>query len=223
MPVSTVEMPIVDLSKVAPADRGAEVDRRVQQDVLSPIRLVTGPPLRLSLLRLDSAEHVLLITIHHICSDAWSLGVLFREIETLYRAFSAGKEDPLPDQRLQYADFASWQRDRVQRVLGDQLPYWLDKLGGDPPPLTLPTDHPRPAVQSFRGASHAVDLSPSLSDALRSLSRRERVTPFVTLLTAFQILLHHRSGGDDIRVGSAVAGRSHTQLEDLIGFFVNTL
>ena len=223
IPTSTLAMPVVDLSTVAAIGRQAEVERRAREDVLRPLDVASGRPLRVSLLRFGEEEHVLLLTLHHIVSDAWSVTVLFRELEALYRAFSAGTKDPLPPLRLQYGDFARSQRARVDHFVADQLPYWRDKLGEDAGGVALPLDRPRPAVRSFRGSSHAVQLSPELSKAVKALGRQERVTSFTVLLTAFFVLLHQRSGSEAVRVGSAVAGRHSAETEDLIGFFINTL
>ncbi len=194
------------------------------EEAQRPFDLVRGPLLRLVLAQLDEREHVLLVTMHHIISDGWSTGVLIREVAALYEAFSAGKRPPLPELPIQYVDYAAWQR----KWLGDgtleaELAYWKQQLAGAPQLLELPTDRPRPAVQSYEGAIHWVALPKELSKALERLSQREGVTPFMLLLAAFQVLLFRYSGQDDVSVGSPIAGRTREETERLIGFFVNTL
>jgi non-ribosomal peptide synthetase component F len=189
-----------------------------------PLTLDRGPLLRVGLLRLDEQEHILLFTMHHIVSDAWSMGVLVREVAALYAAFSTGKPSPLPELRLQYADFASWQRQWLQgEVLESHVSYWKQQLDGAPKVLELPTDRPRPAVQTWRGARQSLVLSDNLTVALKALSRREGVTLFMTLLAAFKTLMHHYTAQADMVVGTNTANRSHAQTADLIGFFVNQL
>jgi len=176
------------------------------------------------LLKLDETEHVVLLTMHHIISDGWSLGIFLRELATLYEAFSCGKPSPLPELPIQYADFAAWQRRWLQgEVLESQLSYWRQQLDGAPAVLELPTDRARPTVQTFRGATSSFQLSQELSVALQSLSQQEGATLFITLLTAFKILLYYYTSQEDIVVGSPVANRNRSEIEGLIGFFVNTL
>ena len=161
--------------------------------------------------------------MHHIVSDGWSHGVFWRELAVLYDAFTTGQPSPLPRSLIQYADFAYWQQQWLRgEVLDTQLAYWKQQLAGVSM-LQLPTDHPRPAVQTFRGARHFLTLSPTLTQALKTLSQRHGVTLFMTLLAAFQTLLHRYTGQDDIAVGSLIANRNRVELEGLIGFFVNTL
>ena len=161
--------------------------------------------------------------MHHIVSDGWSLGVLIREVAALYDAFRRGEPAPLPPLAVQYADYAAWQRDWLKgEVLEQQLGYWTAQLGGLAP-LELPTDRPRPAVPSGRGDERIATVPAGLLDAVRALGRREGATLYMTLLAAFQALLHRYSGQDDIAVGSPIAGRDRPELEELIGFFVNTL
>ncbi|MBI4524345.1 MAG: amino acid adenylation domain-containing protein [Deltaproteobacteria bacterium] len=186
--------------------------------------LTQGPLLRSTLLRLGSQDHILLLTMHHIVSDGQSMEVLFRELSALYQAFSAGKPSPLHELPIQYADFACWQRQWLQgEVLEKQLSYWRQQLKGAPPVLELPTDHPRPPVQTYRGARQSLALSKTLSQALKALSRQEGVTLFMTLLAAFQTLLQRYTGQDDIVVGTPTAGRTRSEIEELIGFFLNTV
>ena len=161
--------------------------------------------------------------MHHIISDGWSMGILYRELSALYEAFLKGMPSPLPELPIQYADFAVWQREWLQgKNLEEQLTFWKEQLR-DITSLQLPTDHPRPPVQTFHGATHTVQLPKELTEALQGLSRKEGVTLFMTLLTAFQGLLHRYTGQDDIVVGTPIANRNREEIEGLIGFFVNTL
>ncbi|MBW4417924.1 MAG: amino acid adenylation domain-containing protein [Myxacorys californica WJT36-NPBG1] len=188
-----------------------------------PFDLTQGALIRAKLLRLDSTDHILLLTLHHIVSDGWSMGVMMRELGTLYTAFANGNPSPLPDLPIQYADFAHWQQQWLQGdVLETQLDYWRQQLAGLPA-IDLPTDRSRPAVQSYRGATQYLELSPSLTEALEHLSGQTEVTLFVTLLTAFQILLFRYTGQTDLAIGTPIANRNHSQTEELIGFFVNLL
>ncbi|HEY2739397.1 MAG TPA: amino acid adenylation domain-containing protein, partial [Thermoanaerobaculia bacterium] len=183
---------------------------------------------RAGLWRLDETEHVLLFALHHIVSDGWSLGVLVREVTALYAVLAeedtTERPSPLPELPVQYADFAAWQRSWLSGdVLEGELQYWRDRLSGAPPVFALPTDRPRPAVQSFRGAVRPLSLSPALSAALTDLSWRQGATLFMTLASAFSALLSRLTGQDDFTLGTVVAGRRHLETESLIGFFVNTL
>jgi hypothetical protein len=188
-----------------------------------PFDLSRGPLVRAGLIRLSEAEHIVQVTMHHIASDGWSLGVLIREVSALYEAFRAGQPSPLPDPAVQYADFAAWQHRWLQGdVLRQQLDYWTGQLAGLPP-LELPGDHSRPAVPSGRGGERYATIPKDVLDAAKALGRQEGATLYMTLLAAFQALLHRYSGLDDVAVGSPVAGRSRAEAESLIGFFVNTL
>jgi amino acid adenylation domain-containing protein len=219
-----LELPLTDLSGLPSPEREAEARRLALEDALRPFDFARGPMLRAGLLRLGAEEHVLSLTLHHIVSDGWSMGVLVREVAALYAAFAAGRPSPLEELPIQYADYAEWQRSWLEgEVLAEQLSYWRGQLAGAPPALELPTDRPRPAVQSFKGAYEAFSLSEELSDALKQLCQREGVTLFVTLLAAFQTLLYRYTGQEDIVVGSPVANRNQTAAEQLIGFFTNTL
>jgi amino acid adenylation domain-containing protein len=219
-----IELTVIDLREWPEAQRDAEAQRWLEKEAQRPFDLVHDRPLRATLLRLDATEHVLLLTTHHIASDGWSTGVLISELVALYDAFADGQPSPLRELPIQYADFALWQRDWLQgEVLEAQLAYWRQQLGGSLPVLELPTDRPRPAVQTYRGAKQSLLLPKTLMEALQALSRREGVTLFMTLLAAFQTLLHRYTGQDDLLVGSPIAGRTRIELEGLIGFFVNTL
>ncbi|HEV3050732.1 MAG TPA: condensation domain-containing protein, partial [Longimicrobium sp.] len=217
-------LPVEDLSALGDADREAAVERRAGEEARWAFDLAAGPLFRAVLLRLGSDEHVLLLTVHHIVSDGWSMGVLYRELSALYEAYREGRDSPLPELGVQYADFAVWQREHLRgEVLDRQLAYWKERLAGAPELLEVPTDHPRPAVQTFRGAYERIELPLELLERLQALARSEGATLYMTLLGAFQVLLGKYSGSDDIVVGSPAAGRTRKEIEDTIGFFVNTL
>jgi len=201
-----------------------EAEREQEAEAQAPFDLSVGPLLRVRLLRLAAEDHVLLLTMHHIISDGWSMGVLIREVATLYAAYVKGEPSPLPELTIQYADYAVWQREWLQgEVLEEELKYWREQLGGELPVLDLPTDRARPEVQTYRGAQRSFSLSASLSHGLQQLAHAHSCTLFMTLLAAFQTLLHRHSGQEEIVVGSPIAGRNQTEIEQLIGFFVNTL
>ena len=222
-PAFNLPLPVVDLQELPEREREIQVRTLAREEAQRPFDLAQGPLVRTTLLRLAAEEHVLLLTMHHIVSDGWSQGVFWRELQALYEAFATGKPSPLPELSIQYADFAHWQRQWLQgEVLEAQLAYWKQQLAGLST-LQLPTDRPRPAVQTFRGARHPVVFSPPLMQALKALSQQHGVTLFMTLLAAFQILLHRYTGQDDIVVGSPIANRNRSEIEGLIGFFVNTL
>jgi len=219
-----VELPVTDLSHLAEGEREAEVARQVGEAMQGAFDLQRGPLLRLRLLRLAEDEHVLLLMMHHIVSDGWSVGVLVREVTTLYKAFSEGAPSPLPEPGLQYADYAAWQREWLRgEVLEGQLSYWREQLSGAPVELELPTDRRREAEPSRRGRRQGFRVGLDVTRGLRELSGREDVTIFMTLLAALQTLLHHYSGQEDVVVGTAIANRMRPEVEGLIGFFVNTL
>ncbi|MEA2560961.1 MAG: hypothetical protein QOH06_2465, partial [Acidobacteriota bacterium] len=211
-------IPVLDLRAVPAPAREEEARRLEREEVLRPFDLARGPVLRLTLLRLADERSVLLLTLHHIAADGWSLGILLRELGALY----AG--ETLPPLPLQYADFALWQRERLAgSVLEKLLAFWRTQLEGAPPVLALPTDRPRPAIQSFRGAGVRRVLRRELAARLRSFGERERASPFMALLAAFQALLVRHTGQEDLVVGSPVSGRSRSELEGLIGLFINML
>ena len=214
----------VDLRHLPEVEREAEARRLSAEDAREPFDLERGPLLRIRLFRLEDEEHLLHSNMHHIISDGWSFGVMAREIAALYTAFIKDQPADLPALPVQYADYAVWQRQWLQgEALEAQLSYWKDKLGGELPVLELPTDRPRPVVQTNRGAMESLALSKELTDALQALSRQEGVTLFMTLLAAFKVLLYRLTGQEDTIVGTAIAGRNRTELEGLIGFFVNTI
>ena len=217
-------LPEADLSALPDEERRAELRRLSAEEALRPFDLAWGPLFRPTLVKLAPEEHVLFLDLHHSICDGWSFDVLVRELAALYRAFSAGRPSPLPVLPVQYADFAAWQRQWLQgEVLDAQLAWWRRQLGEKPPVLDLPTDRPRPPVQSARGANLAFPLAPELAAGLQELARRRGSTLFTVLLAAFQVLLHRWSGQERVSVGTPVAGRSRVEVEGLIGFFVNTL
>ena len=221
-PAQALPLPLTDLSHLPDAASAAE--RIAQEEAQQCFDLAAGPLFRARLLRLGAEEHVLLLNMHHIVSDGWSIGVLVKELSALYTAYAQGQPSPLADLPIQYADYAVWQREWLQgEVLQEQLQYWREQLQGAPAVLELPTDHPRPAVQSFRGGQQQVTLPVAVAEGLKELSRREGVTLFMTLLAAWQVLLSRYSRQEEIVVGSPIAGRTRGETEGLIGFFVNTL
>jgi len=214
----------VDLRGLDDAMQQAEVDRLAREDAVLPFDLSNPPLLRASLLSLDDANHVILLTMHHIVSDGWSVQVLLEEIAGLYPAIVAGETPALEPLPIQYADYAVWQREWLQGPVREaQLDYWRQKLSDLPPPVTLPTDRPRPSVLSFRGDTLWFDLPSDLTEELRGVARSGDATLFMVLLAVFQVLLHRYSGQDDVLVGTPVANRGRAELEGLIGFFINTL
>jgi amino acid adenylation domain-containing protein len=194
------------------------------EETARPFDLAHGPVWRVRLLRLSEQEHVLLLTMHHIVTDGWSIGVLLQELTTLYEVYRRAEVSPLAELPVQYADFAEWQREWLRGgVLEEQMGYWREQLAGSSGVLELPTDHPRPPVQRYRGASLTVQLSEELTSGLRELSQGEGVTLFMTLLSSWQTLLARYSGQWDLNVGTPIANRTRGEVEGLIGFFINTL
>ncbi|GHO70203.1 hypothetical protein KSC_090950 [Ktedonobacter sp. SOSP1-52] len=218
-----IPFPVIDLSGYDHQQREAAIEQLVEQEAEQPFDLRQGPLLRSWLLRLSPQEHILFLTMHHIVSDGWSMGILVQELTALYQAFRAGEPSPLPPLPIQYADYASWQRGWLQgEVLKEQIRYWTQQLNGARA-LELPTDYPRTRALSQQGAHYGFQLDAQLAQALRQLSQQEGATLFMTLLAAFQILLYRLSGQEDIVVGTDSANRSHLETEKLIGFFVNLL
>src|SRR6185369_15171885 len=218
-PAVSFVLPVIDLAGVPDA-----LHALVAEEADRPFHLARGPLLRVVLLRLGKEDHVLALTMHHIVSDGWSMGILIREVAALYAAFAEGKTSPLPDLPVQATDLAMWQRSWLAgEILEGEINFWRRQLAGLPPLLELPTDRPRTAVQSFRGSARPVRLPAALTRQLETLARREGATLFMVLLAGFQTLLARTSGQDDLAVGSPVAGRNRVEIEGLIGFFVNTL
>ncbi|MBU6399797.1 MAG: amino acid adenylation domain-containing protein, partial [Verrucomicrobia bacterium] len=223
-PVGAVALPVVDLSAMPAPQCAAEARRLAQAEAQRAFDLSQSPLLRARLLRLGSDEHWLLLTMHHIVSDGWSLGIFYRELAEFYRARLEGRPAALPDLPGCYVEFARQQRQALQSGAWDaQLDFWKRQLGGSLPALELPTDRPRPATQTYRGAVFRFDLPGSLGTALTALSRRENVTLFMLLLAAFKVLLHRYTQQEDLLVGTPIAGRTQVEFEELIGFFLNTL
>src|SRR6266487_4054003 len=219
-----VKLAVIDISQFDLAQRESESLKLMSLEAQRPFNLAEGPLLRAKLVRLSSEEHLLLVTMHHIVSDGWSRDILFRELGTLYAAFSDDRPSPLPELPIQYADYAIWQHEYMQsEAMQLQLAYWRRQLAGELPLLALQTDHPRPELQSMRGSSRKFTLSPGLSQSLKELGRNEGATLFMTLLAAFQTLLGRYTGQTDIIVGSLVANRNRIETEGLIGFFINAL
>jgi amino acid adenylation domain-containing protein len=223
-PVDLQDFPVTDLSDLEPTAAEERLQALVQEEGRRPFDLQRGPLLRTRLVRLAPEEHALILNLHHIVSDGWSQGVLVREMSRLYEAFAASQPSPLPELPVQYADYAVWQRDWLQgEALDSLLAWWRGQLAGSPGVLDLPVDHPRPPAFTYQGSRHPFRLPARLADRLRAYGRRESMTPFMILLAGFQALLHRHSGQTDLLVGTAIANRQQTELEDLVGFFMNTL
>ncbi|MDY6900225.1 MAG: condensation domain-containing protein, partial [Cyanobacteriota bacterium] len=223
-PNTTLSLPIVELSHLNSENKEIEVQKIAIEQAQQKFDLSQAPLLKAKLVRLHEQEHILLLTMHHIAFDGWSMGVLLKDLAAIYEAFLTGKTSSLPELPIQYADFAIWQKQQQQtQKLESQLKFWKKQLGGKLPVLELPTDRPRAAVQTFRGAKHSLLLSKELSESLKATSFKENVTIFMTLLAAFQILLYRYTGKEDIIVGTPIAGRNIIETEKLIGLFINTL
>jgi amino acid adenylation domain-containing protein len=224
VPPAPVPVSLVDLTHLAFDLRECKAHQLGSAEAQKPFDLAKGPLFRAQLLRLDANDHVFQFTAHHVVFDGWSIGVFFENLAVLYRAFRAGKPSPLPELRVQYADFASWQK-RLLDESGRQahMAYWREQLGGNLPTLELPTDRPRRSTRVSRAGKKQLSVTPALSRALKRLSQREGTSLSMTLLAGFTILLHRLSGQDDILVGTPIAGRNRTEVEEMIGFFVNTI
>lgn len=222
------DMPIkleqVDLRHLPAAEREAAAMNLAKEKAQLPFDLSTGPLFRVSLMQLAEQEYLMLLVMHHIVSDGWSLSIFIQEVAILYKVLVAGLPSPLPELSVQYADFAVWQRQWMQgRVLEEQLAYWRQQLAGAPPVLNLPLDHPRPSYQTTHGATYFFNFSSQLRQAIEALAKKEDVTRFMIYLTAFDAFLYRITQQDDICVGTPIAGRNRKETESLIGFFVNTL
>jgi len=224
-PTLSLTLDVVDFRNFPPDQRHSQVMQRVTEEAKRPFDLSQGPLFRACLLQLDEDEHVLFLNVHHIVFDYWSKeGILVRELAALYEAFSSGKPSPIPNLSIQYPDFAAWQRQWLQgEFLETLLSYWQRQLGGQLPELQLPTDRPRPVVQTRQSACQKLLLSKDLTEALKALSRQEGTTLFVTLLAAFKVLLKCYTQQDDLFVCSPIANRNRQELKQLIGYFVNLL
>ena len=211
-PTREIEIRLVDLS--SEVDRENEARRLASEESQRVFNIAHDQLLRIVLFRLDDEDQVLLLVMHHIVSDGWSMGVLFRELEALYEAFAESRPSPLSDLTIQYGDFARWQREHLQgHVLDEQVDFWKQQLAGAPAMLELATDKPRPAIQTFGGAYHTSFVGKELSDSLNELSRREGVTLFMTLVAAFQTMLHRYTNQRDILVGTPIANRNREETE----------
>jgi len=223
-PALHLSMPVVDLSTLPERRKRIEAQRLARAAAQEPFNLAQGPLLRVQLLRLGAQEHRLLTTMHHIISDGWSLGILTHELAVLYTAFSTGGPSPLPALPIQYADFAHWQQQWRHSAARDAaLAYWKEQLHDPLPVLELPTDRPRTATLSFHTARQSLRLPGELVQAITRLCRREGRTLFMTLLAAFNILLHRYTGQTDLRVGTLLTNRPWREIEGVLGLFVNTV
>jgi len=222
-PSKTLALPVIDLEHLSGEERESAIRRLAAEEAGRHFNIESGLLLRVILLRLSRTEHVMLLTMQHIISDGWSVGVFIREMVALYELFRTGGRPPLAALPIQYRDFAHWQRESLQgEALDREIDYWRHRLD-DVPLIKLPTDRPYPPMQTFHGATLSFELEPSLASAIKSLSQREGATLFMTLLAAFNALLYHYTGQSDVVVGTDVANRSRTETEGLIGFFVNQL
>jgi amino acid adenylation domain-containing protein len=223
-PWQSTQLSVVDLSAVVEVHREGEALRLAREEAERPFDLASGPLFRAKLIRLSAARHALLLTTHHIVSDGWSTRVMYRELGSLYKAFSGGKPSPLPELTIQYADFAARQREWLQgEVLEGLTAYWTGELRGLPPPLELPADRPRPRIQTQRGSRMNFEIPRDLTTKLKALAEDEKATLFMTLMAALQTLLYRYTGQEDFVVGTPVANRVPLETEALIGFFANTL
>ena len=220
----TLDIPVIDLGGRPEAEREAEALRIAAEEEQTPFDLAKGPLLRARIVKLGAEDHVLLLTMHHIVSDAWSAAVLLQELSTLYTSFCEGKPSQLPELAVQYGDYAAWQRKYLQgAALDAQLSYWREHLNGAPPLLQLASDRPRPSVRKFDGAYEPIPLAKDVADAVKTFSQREGMTPFMTLLAAFNALLMRYSGQEHIVLGTDIANRTSAETERMIGFFINLL
>ncbi|MCU0532504.1 MAG: amino acid adenylation domain-containing protein [Hydrococcus sp. Prado102] len=223
-PNATVAIAELDLQAFSQEEQDAQVQRLAQKEAQQPFDLANGPLVRIALLKLGEESQVLLLTMHHIISDGWSIAIFIQELSKLYSAFSTGNPIFLPELPIQYADFALWQRQWLSgEVLETQLSYWKQQLAGAPPLLEMPSDRPRPPVQTFRGSTETFQLNADLTRKLKTLSQQSGATLYMTLLAAFATLLSRYSRQEDIIIGSPIANRNRSEIEALIGFFVNTL
>jgi len=221
---ATMNINVVDLQQLEVTECETALKQKAQLEATTPFELEVAPLIRCSLLHLDAIEYLLLLTMHHIVSDGWSIGVFIQELSSLYQAFIAGEPSPLAELPIQYADFAVWQRQWLSgKVLQNQLNYWQQQLAGAPELLQLPTDHPRPSAPTYRGTTQSFTLDTDLTQKLQTLSQESGTTLFMTLLAGFKILLQRYTNQDDIVVGTDVANRNQAEIEPLIGFFVNLL
>ncbi|WP_293066654.1 amino acid adenylation domain-containing protein, partial [Moorena sp. SIO3F7] len=222
-PLFELKLPIIDLSELTPSEATTKLQQLLQQENELSFNLEVDPPIRAQLFQLGKTEHILQITLHHIASDGWSLTVLPKELSAIYTAALEDQPSPLPELPIQYADFAVWQKNYLQgETLETQLNYWKQKLQ-DLPQLQLPTDHPRPAVETFNGAGIPINIPATVTSKVKQLTQKQGSTLFMTLLAAFKVLMSRYSGQESIAVGTPIANRNRSEIEGLIGFFVNSL
>jgi hypothetical protein len=219
-----LELPCDDLSALPEDRRETELRHRARNEATRPFNLQRDLMLRVRLFRLGEKDHALMLVMHHIAADGWSTAILFRELGALYGSFSKGQDPTMRELPIQYADFAVWQQDYLRgKSLDRLLTYWREQLAGAPALLELPADRPRPPVQSYRGDVLTVQFPAPLGALLKEFSQQQHTTFFMTLLAAFNVLVHRYTGQTDLVVGSPFAGRDRQETENLIGFFVNTL
>ncbi|MEO1299917.1 MAG: amino acid adenylation domain-containing protein, partial [Cyanobacteria bacterium J06636_16] len=221
-PQVDVSVPLMDFSDLDEVSQQERVREQIQREARTPFDLSQASLLRMQVMRLSATDHVILLSLHHIITDGWSMGILVRELAQIYDALQFKRSVELPPLPIQYVDYAVWQQRQIERQQ-QQLAYWQEQLQGVPPLLELPTDYPRPAVQSFEGATYEFRLSTEQTQALQALSQQQGVTLFMTLLATFQVLLYRYSGVEDLVMGTPIANRQRSELEGLIGLFVNTL
>ncbi|GAB4192313.1 MAG: hypothetical protein OHK0022_06400 [Roseiflexaceae bacterium] len=223
-PSAPVDWTLVDWSDDPPGEEAAALSEFIGTTAARPFDLERGPLLRIAIVRLAAETHAIVVVMHHIVADGWSLGVFVDELTTLYAAFSSGRPSPLPELAVQYADVAVWQRERLRGAAMDELlAYWRQRLEGAPAALSLPADKPRPAVQTSNGAYHTFQIDSRLVENLHAMGRQADATLFMTMLAAFAVVLHHHTRRDDLVIGTDIANRSYSEMERLIGFFVNQL
>ncbi len=223
-PAQMIQIPVIELKHLSDEKISSEIQRLADEESRTPFDLEKGPLIRASLLRISDQEHIFLLSMHHIISDGWSVGIIIKEVAALYESYLSGKLPQLAELPVQYADYAQWQHEQLKaKSLQTQLAYWKKQLEGIPPIINLPTDFPRPAAQTFRGARQFFQVSRNTSGALRSLCQKENTTLFSLLLSVFQLLLYRYTGQKNFTVGIPVANRNRFEFENMIGFFVNTL
>ena len=224
IPIDNWQLPIVDLRSLSPEQQARQLDRLTSEQACKPFNLATDLLLRTELIQLAATESVVMLNLYHIASDAWSIGVMFRELSSLYAAFTSDRPSPLAPLPIQYADFAVWQRQYMQgKVLAENIAYWKQQVHHTPELLSLPSDRPRPAIQSFAGKMLSWTIAKPMADSLRALSQQNEATLFMTLTAALQTVLMRYSGQEDISIGSPIANRLQPEVENLIGCFINTL
>jgi amino acid adenylation domain-containing protein len=224
IPNLTLTIPVLDLGKLSPAEQETETSRLTNKEVGYSFDLARGPLLRLRLVRLNTEKHVLVFTAHQIICDGWSVSLFFRELESLYRVYFSNASVALPELSIQFADYAVWQRELVKGpIMDSQLSYWRERLAGILPAFELATDRPRPAIQTFCGARETIEITESLTNAIKELGRNHSATLFVTLMAVFNVLLYRYTAQEEILIGFSISNRYPVAIENLIGFFVNTL